>query len=258
MRLVWGQLDQRRYETGVDRGVLYPTTGPGVAWNGIVNVEESFDGGDLNSYHFDGIKYVDIVGLKTYQADLTAFSAPEEFSYCLGEKSVLPGLILTRQPRGRFGLSYRTMLDTRGYKIHLVYNASASPSGRTYSTLSEAVDATTLSWKINAVPIRSSTHRPAAHYIFDSTKMDPAALDILETMLYGTDDYIPRMPNFEELTDLLADFAPLLIMTEPLTGLSELVPGSGDLYKTTVAGIHRTPPGTRLYPSLISGLYRME
>ena len=44
-KLVWDQTGEKRYETGVDRGVLYPkdTSGAypsGVAWNGLTKVSE--------------------------------------------------------------------------------------------------------------------------------------------------------------------------------------------------------------------------
>ena len=31
----WDTIGERRFETGVDRGVLYPTSGMGVPWNGL-------------------------------------------------------------------------------------------------------------------------------------------------------------------------------------------------------------------------------
>jgi len=256
-RLVWGDA-QRKYEAGVDRGVFYPENSPGVVWNGLVSVDEAVDGGELNSYYFDGVKYIDLVSSKTYQATLTAFWAPEGFSANLGDLAVVPGFVLTRQRRGRFGLAYRTMVNETDYKIHLVYNAIASFSRRGYSSLTDTVTANPLEWTINAVPPRSATHRPSSHYIFDSTKMDRDALDVLEDILYGTDLLEPRMPSLEEILDLLVDWFPLLIIPDSVGGLAELVEGSGDLYRTSHPGIHRSLPGTRLYASLVDGLYRME
>ena len=44
-KLVWDQAGERKYETGVDRGVLFPiksgTYQTGVAWNGLTAVNES-------------------------------------------------------------------------------------------------------------------------------------------------------------------------------------------------------------------------
>lgn len=258
-RLVWGQPDQIRYEAGLANGVLYPSNGPGVVWNGLVNVEESFVGGESTEYHFDGVKYLETVSPKNYQATLTAFSAPEEFAISVGEKSVIPGFVLTRQPRARFGLSYKTYLgNDRGYKLHLVYNALASPNSRGYSSTNASTIAGTLSWKIDAVPVASSTFRPTAHFVMDSTKTDAQAMETIESLLYGTETITPALPELEVLLDITTLWSPLTIIHQSVTGLSNLVPGSEDLYKTKVDGINRALPSTRLNKTPTSGLYRME
>lgn len=258
-RLVWGLESQRRYEAGVDRGVLYPPEAPGVVWNGLVTVDETFVGGEVESLHYDGIKYLDVVSPRNYQASLTAFSAPEEFSEFVGRRSLVPGFLLTRQPRKRFGLSYRTLIESNlGYKLHLVYNALASPSSRSYSTLSQDSQAETTSWTIDAVPPQSSTHGPSAHYIFDSTKTDPLALSIIESYLYGTDNTDPRLPNFDELTDIIVIGELILIVPDEVGGLAELVPGDGDLYRTSRDGVLRALPTTRLLESSVGGIYTLE
>lgn len=240
-KLVWGQPDQRRYEAGVDRGVLYPDDGPGVAWNGLTNVEESFSGGELSSYHFDGIKYLDLVSPKTFQATISAFSAPEEFSRCIGDKSVIPGFILTRQTRSRFGFSYRTLLDERGYKLHLVYNALASPNGKSHQSLKPGTAPETRSWKIDAVPPPSSTYRPSAHFVLDSTQMDPDALAVLEAMLYGSTEETPRLPTIDELIDIVGLWAPLIIIQDPAGGLNQLLPGVRASYNRVIRGVDFAP-----------------
>jgi hypothetical protein len=257
-KLVWDQFDQRKYEAGVDRGVLYPESGSGVVWNGLINIEESFIGGEVNPYYFDGIKFVDLVSPKNFQATLTAFSAPEEFSPCIGDKSVVPGFVLTRQQRAQFSLSYRTLIgQDKGYKLHLVYNATASVNGRSRQTIGSEVPPETLSWQIDAVPVASSSYRPSGHFIFDSTETDPEALSIIEKILYGTLTSEPRLPGIEEILDLTVIGESLTIMPEETTGLAELVSGSGDIYMTSVAGIHRALPDTRLYETSIRGLYRL-
>lgn len=262
-RLVWGLDSQRRYETGVDRGVLYPPSSPGVVWNGLVNVNETFIGGEVTPLHFDGIKYLDFVGPKHYQSTLTAYSAPEEFQQFIGNIPMTPGFIVTRQPRRRFGLSYRTLVrdgngNTVGYKLHLVYNALASPSSRGHKTLGDDSVADTSEWRIDAVPPLSSTHRPSAHFIFDSRTTDATALEIIESMLYGTTDSDPRMPSFDELVDVVVIGDHLIIVPDTVDGLADLVLGEGDLYTTSKPGIHRALPDTRLIETSVSGLYLLE
>ena len=81
-RLAWNQEGQNRYEFGVDRGVFYASDGSGRVWNGLTEIEEDSDGGELSSYHFDGVKYLDLNGPRNYKAVLSAFSAPSQFACC--------------------------------------------------------------------------------------------------------------------------------------------------------------------------------
>jgi hypothetical protein len=225
----------------------------------LINVEESFVGGEVASFHFDGVKYLDVVSPKNYQATITAFSAPEEFSACVGDKSVIPGFVLTRQPRSQFGFSYRTSYGNGvGYKIHIVYNATASSTGKAYSSMNASPSAQSLSWKVDAVPPASTTYQPSAHYVVDSTKVDASTLEAVETLLYGSAKLTSRLPPVEEFLDLTTIWSPLIIIPQDVTGLSDLIPGLGDLYRTRVDGINRALPNTRLTTSPTSGFYRME
>ena len=191
-RIEWNQAGERFYEAGVDRGVLYPRQTSGVPWNGLVSVAETASGGESESFYFDGIKYYDFIAAENFQATITAFSAPEEFAGCDGTKVLSPGLMVTQQPRYPFGLSYRTFIGNDlegtdyGYRLHLVYNATASPSSRMHSTMSDSPTANTRSWTINTVPPAASTYKPTAHFIIDSTKVNAAKLTTLENMLYGS------------------------------------------------------------------------
>jgi len=256
-RLVWGN-EQPQYETGIDRGVLYPLDSPGVVWNGLISVDQAFVGGETSPYYFDGIKYVETVSPKNYQATLSAYTAPEEFSPCIGDKSVVPGFVLTKQIREQFGLSYRTLNGDVGYKIHLLYNALASPSNTTHSTLSATVDPSVRSWTIDAVPIYDPTRRPSAHFVVDSTEVDPVVLNLIESTLYGTAEEAPRLPSVDELIDALAFWDPVIIVPDFVSGFSELISGTGDLYRSRVDGILRLLPESRLYESTTEGFYRME
>lgn len=257
-KLVWGD---RKYEFGVDRCVFYPYPSyePGVVWNGVTGIQESVIGGDAESYHFDGTKYLDFVKPKNYQAEISAFSAPNQFASAAGDLSVVPGMILTRQSRERFGLSYRTMVgDERGYKIHIVYNALASPVGKGYSTEEDSPSVEPFSYRIDAVPPIGRGYHPSAHFILDSSKVDSGALQALEDIIYGTDDSYARLPGIDELLDLTVLWKPLIIVEKPFTGLCELVPGSGDLYRSKMEGFLYALPQTRLQKTPVEGIYRME
>lgn len=211
MRIEWNQPGQRFYETGVDQGVLYPRTGPGVPWNGLVSVNEETSGGGLESFYFDGVKYLDVVAGEDFKATLEAFSAPPEFAQCEGVKQLSPGLFVGQQPRKTFDLCYRTLIGNdlegtdHGYKLHLVYNATASPSPRSHRTLAQQIDPGVRSWTIDTVPIPASTYKPAAHFVLDSTLIDPYILADIESFLYGRDDADARMLSQQEIVDILSN-----------------------------------------------------
>lgn len=210
-RLVWNEIGKRFYETGVDRGVLYPNSGPGVPWNGLVSVSENASGGDVEALYFDGVKYLDIVAGEDFQATLEAFSAPAEFAACEGSKALSPGLYATQQPRKTFGLSYRTLIgndleDTSfGYKLHVVYNATAAPSSRNNQTLDDSPSPVVRQWNISSVPQKASTYKPTAHFVIDSTEVDPYMLEDLESFLYGRAGQDPMLLPQIEVIEILAN-----------------------------------------------------
>lgn len=189
--LVWDKTGERFYEAGIERGVLYPVTGAGVAWNGLVSVEDN-SAAELQPLYFEGLKMLDLMGTEDFQGSITAYSAPAEFDISDGRKSLLTGLIATGQPRKRFGLSYRTKLgndtagDSLGYKLHLLYNLTASPSDRNNQSDAEASNPIQLKWQIDGVPPAATTFKPTCHFVINSTKVNAAKLATLENLLYGT------------------------------------------------------------------------
>jgi hypothetical protein len=202
-KIVWGALESRRYESGVEKGVLYPSGGVGVNWNGITGVAEAYDGGELSTSSLEGLTYLLAVSAKVYKAHLSAFSAPREFGPCVGEVEPVPGFTLTRQPRTPFGFSYRTMINQSDYKIHLVYNCTANPTAKALATTNDTPNPVNLEWDISAVPVEVNGCRPSAHFIVDSTKTTSYGLAALEDILYGTDSTDPSLPTATELYDLV-------------------------------------------------------
>lgn len=202
-KLEWDKVSERYYETGVDHGVLYlqnsdGTYPEGVAWNGLTAVTESPSGAEENAIYADNIKYLSLRSKEEFGATVEAYTYPDEFAACDGSASLAPGLMATQQKRASFGLCYRTRLgnDTEyedyGYKLHLIYGCTASPSERAYQTINDSPEAITFSWEITTIPVEigkigNVEYRPTAHLEIDSTKADPDKLTALEAMLYGGD-----------------------------------------------------------------------
>ena len=216
-KLVWDKTGEKIYELGVDRGVLYPqdTTGAypkGVVWNGLTAVNESPGGAEANDMYADNIKYGSIRSAETYGGTIEAYTYPDEFAVCDGSVEVYDGVTIGQQKRNPFGFSYRTMIgnDTSseeddGYKLHLVYNATASPSSKDYATINDSPEAITFSWEFDTTPIPVTGHKPTATLVIDSTKVEPAKLLELEKLLYGDETKEAKLPLPDEV---IAIFAP--------------------------------------------------
>jgi len=209
--LQWDNVGERRYETGVDHGVLYQIdtdTGEyvdGVAWNGLTTVTESPSGAESNKQYADNIVYVNLVSAEEFGGTIEAFTYPDEFAQNDGSFEVAPGVSIGQQGRRPFGLVYRTLMgnDTQGtdlgYKLHLVYGAQASPSEKAYATVNDSPEAATLSWEFTTTPINVTDRKPTSILTVDSTTTDPDALAELEDILFGTADDDPRMPSPDEV-----------------------------------------------------------
>lgn len=205
--LTWDDTGKRQYEMGTDRGVLYPMTtagtyGTGVAWNGLTAVTESPDGAEANDIYADNIKYASLRSAETFGATIEAYTFPDEFIQCDGGAEVTKGVVFGQQSRSKFGFSYRTQIGNdvkqdAGYKLHLVYGATASPSEKSYETINDSPEGMTFSWEIDTDPVPVKDHselKPVASITIDSTKVNREKLNTLEKKLYGDDGSEPTLP----------------------------------------------------------------
>jgi hypothetical protein len=203
-RLVWSAAGERFFESGLDRGVLY-VSGIGVAWSGLISIDESPTGGDAKAFYHDGIKYLNLAAAEEFEATINAYSSPPQFGPCDGVGAVYNGLFATQQPRKPFSLSYRTKVgnDTDGpdhaYKIHLVYNALAAPTSRSHASLSDNMEVASLSWHITTLPPGISGYRPTAHFVVDTRSTPADVLAELEDKLYGNQSFNASLPTVAEL-----------------------------------------------------------
>lgn len=162
--MTWDAQGQRKFETGVDHGVLFiydsanNTYGSGIAWNGLVSVNETPSGAEPTKLWADNIKYATLMSAEEYSFTIEAYMAPAEFAACDGQASYGGGKI-GQQPRSMFAFSYRTKVgsDTlgtnAGYKIHYVFGCLASPSEMNHQTVNDSPEAQTMSWTVNSTPI---------------------------------------------------------------------------------------------------------
>lgn len=212
-KIVWDSTGERLYETGTDRGVVYPmsengTYPKGVAWNGLTGVSESPSGAEATPLYANNHKYLELRSAEEFGGTITAYTYPDEFAECDGSKELAPGVRAGQQKRKPFGLSYRTLIgndvkdDEYGYKLHLVYGAIASPSEKEYNTINDSPEAVEFSWEFSTTPVSVDGFRPMAHIVIDSTKVDPVKLTSLENMLYGSGSEEAKLPLPNELAEL--------------------------------------------------------
>jgi len=208
--LTWDQVGERFYETGVDHGVLYPTGADGVAWNGLTTVTETPAGAEATPTYADNIKYLNLISIETFGGTIEAYTYPDEFGECDGSMAPSPGVLVGQQSRKQFGLSYRTRLGNdvdgtdHGFKLHLVYGATASPSEKAYASINDTPEAITFSWEFSTIPVPVTDAKPTALITIDSTKVDADALADLEAILYGDVGVDPRLPLPDEVVGIFA------------------------------------------------------
>ena len=202
--LIWDDDGNRFFETGVDKGVLYPFTSGayenGVAWNGLTSFSDSPEGGEPNDLYADNIKYLSIMSTENFNFSIEAYTYPEEFGECDGSKQAVAGAFVGQQPRKKFGFVCRTKIGNdvdgvdKGYKLHICYGCLASPSEKSYETINDSPEAITFSWDITTTPVKFNptgsyaTLKPTAHIVIDSTKADATKLAALEDTLFGKDN----------------------------------------------------------------------
>ena len=213
-KLTWDQTGKKKYQTGIQKCVLYVqsdegTYPKGVAWSGVTGVNEAPSGAEPTAIYADDTKYLSLMSAEDFSATITAYDTPEEFDECDGSAETAPGVTIAQQARKSFGLCYRTAIgnDVKqnkfGYKLHIIYGALAKPSGRDYKTVNESPEAIELSYEMSTTPVSVDGMNPTAKLVIDSTKADPVKLKALEDILYGSADTEARLPLPDEITTLM-------------------------------------------------------
>lgn len=210
-KLEWDRTGERYYETGNKKGVLFlmgdsGAYEQGVVWNGLTAVTESPSGAEANDLYADDIKYASLRSAETFGGTIEAYTYPDAFAECDGSAEVKTGVYIGQQKRKAFGFSYVTSVgsDTesdfdKSYKLHIVYNATASPSEKSYQTINDSPDAITFSWEFETTPVNVTGYKPTSVLTINSNKADKAKLKALEDKLYGTESTEATLPSPDEV-----------------------------------------------------------
>lgn len=212
-KLVWDQTSEKTYQTGVDRGVVYPQTNgaypKGAAWNGLTNVTLSPSGAEPTPLYANNSKYVTMMSVEELGGTIEAYMYPKEFAECNGLATLANGVRVGQQKRKSFGFSFRTLIgndvdgDAYGYKLYLVYGALAAPSEMSNATVNDSPEAQTMSFEFSTTPVNVAGFQPTASIEIDSTEVDSEKLAALEAILYGSESEEARLPLPDEVATIM-------------------------------------------------------
>ena len=253
-KLLWDQIGEKFYETGVDHGILFVNDGgsygEGVAWNGLTAVTESPSGAEASPIYADNIKYLNLYSAEEFGCTIEAYTYPDEFGVCDGSADIAKGVSIGQQERKSFGFAYRTRLgndsegDSYGEKIHLIYGCRASTTQKGYSTVNDSPEAINFSWEVTTTPVPVKGFRPTANVIIDSTKTDSEKYNTLISIIEGTDDTYTKLKTAPE--DWATNYANYY--TKDGTGKYVAVTGDvaptfseGEYYSKTAGAASRLP-----------------
>lgn len=207
--ITWDDLNERNYQRGLDRGVLYIPGHPPTPWNGLLSVDEGSEAGAKSVMYRDGVAYLADVDASDFAASVTALFFPDVFSVCLGMPQIIDGFYIDNQKPKRFDMSYRTLIgngsvgDEFGYQIHLIYNAIPSIGTRSRKTIGDDTSMTEFVIDLACTPVRVPGFRPSAHYVIDTRTMSPEDVRSMEGALYADVEEDWPIPTVPELINIV-------------------------------------------------------
>lgn len=209
-KLTWHGTGEREVESGVSEVALFPMGAngyeEGVAWNGVTAINENPSGADVTDLYADNIKYASMRSAEKFGFTIEAYTYPDEWAECDGSKEAVTGVFLGQQSRKAFGLVYKSQIGDeahpgmdKGFKLHIIYNSTASPSGRSYTTINDNPDAISFSWEANSTPVSVTGYKATCEIVIDSTKATAAKLTTLLNTIYGSENSEPTMPTPDQV-----------------------------------------------------------
>lgn len=207
-RLTWDDTGNKKYTLGIHNVVLFvadPSAASGyaagVAWDGVSAVNESPSGAEANDIYANDAKYATFRSAEQFGFTIEAYTSPEEFDQCDGAATIGPGVKVHQQNRKPFGIAYCNTIgnDTQGMdfseELHLVYNATASPSDKNNETVNESPDVSPLSWECSTTSVNVPGFKPSSHLTFFKHLMDPADWEALLNLVWGSTSNDATLPT---------------------------------------------------------------
>lgn len=228
-KLQWDQTGDRKYHVGIHSVALFvsdPTAASGyatgVAWNGVTSIAESPSGAEATDLWADDTKYGSLRSSEQFGGTIEAYMSPVEFDACDGSASIGSGVVIHQQNRKPFGLAYKETLGNdnegmdHGEILHLVYNATASPSEQTHETVNDSPDVSPLSWEFDTTPVNVEGYKPSSHIEFRSVEMGSAAWQQINDLVYGSASGDATLPTIATIISQFGtNYTYAALTTEP-------------------------------------------
>lgn len=234
-RLVFDKDIDRVVEMGVSEGILSvlsgSTYGTPVPWNGLTSVANTPEGGETEDIYADNMVYATTTSTEKFGGTIECYTYPDAFAECDGSVSYAAagsakfGGSFNMQKRSKFGFAYKTNAnDAAGNeftKLHIVWNAQANPTERTFETVNDSPEAITFSYEFSCVGVKASKKfgdadlKATSHFEIPSkvqvngTWTENPVYEAVEALLYGTgeatdsDATDPKFPTIDELITLI-------------------------------------------------------
>lgn len=192
------------YQYGVSQGILYPTNGAGIPWNGLTKVEDKKLNLNVTSIYDDGIKYDIISDRVESGVKIDCYSYPSALDGLTGYDMDPFGILYDEQELGFFSFAYRVETDI-GYKRMVYFNVMASPSDISNQTMESTVTPVTYSFEGECVPVRVRDRR-TARIELDSRHVSRDLMDAFEHALTTKtiEDVVNAMSQSKREDDLIA------------------------------------------------------
>lgn len=211
--LTWNVAANRIFESGIDRGVVYPrltdgTYPMGYAWEGLMSVSEKPGGAEATDLWANNIKYAQLFSAETFDGSIEAYTYPAEFLPCDGVAEADTGVLVAQQTRQPFGMTYRTYVgseaagQTNSYKLHVVYGCVIQPSEVSRSTINDSPEAASFSWEFKTTPAAMTGYNAVSKITLDMALLSAAAVTAVEEALYGNGVADPELPLPDDLLTL--------------------------------------------------------
>lgn len=215
--IVWDQPQNRKYEYGVSNGVLYYGSGA-FPWSGLISVEDTSTP-RYTSIYVDGFKIADAELTPEYTGTVKCVTYPQILNYLMGMESNVSGVEHDFSDFSKhFNMSFMTKgSDGNGKEVeylHLLYNISATPDNRTYTTYGQNVTPTEFSFKLTSTPVEFFGGSPSTHFIVDLSQLSVDRRTILLNTLHGYDRENARMPDVQLIINMLTKLKEIRIVNE--------------------------------------------